>query len=162
VANQIGEIQSRRLPEPPPAEAASHRHSRDADEDDSGSESYVKIENDSGNGSLVSQFRRRIDATEPVSPVAHGFRDDDECTDTEGYLKPTFHLFPGDADARLHDTCPTPAASIPAESYVSPAEVRNHAGKGHAASDVSYDRPKCALVSQASTSSESHPLISSG
>jgi hypothetical protein len=158
------------LPEPPPSDVTSKRRSRN-DDDDAGSDAYVKIENDSGTGSLVSRFHRII----PNDDLDRSNRSSciDECTDLDGYLKPTFHRFSdSDSNGLFSTNSASPTEQIPAESYMSPSDVfRDKKTASHCensvenqrcstGSELSYDRPRNALVNQNSTSSENHPLIS--
>ena len=153
MANQIEEIQSRRLPEPPPTNSTLKRRSRSDDDDIS--EDYVKVDDDaddSGNESMSTRFRREAQA--------------DDCTDVDGYLKPTFHRFSSAAASSDKMSRPNSSSNslhpIPAESYVSPEAVRNfasHSTRPEVRPESSYDRPRSFLLNESNASSENLPLI---
>ncbi len=104
----------------------------------------------------------------------------DECTDIDGYLKPTFNRFSSTSnDFRSSNSSLNVVDPIPVESYVNPREINNcststerqtSSTESHSmsterhslSSESSYDRPRNpnGLVAQSSTSSENHPLIS--
>ena len=73
VSNQIGEIQSRRLPEPPTDEGlASLGIGTIKEEVDDEEEAYVEIERtDSGRGTLVSRFRTPRTQSEKNGETSH-------------------------------------------------------------------------------------------
>ena len=165
VANQIEEIQSRRLPEPPPSRHSSKRLSRD-DCDDTSSDAYVKIENDSGNSSLVSRFHR----PQPPDLLLESLKSNRlSIEDTDGYLKPTFPRRSSDV---VFESSETRVDPIPIESYVSPKDLIHQKSANHVISGTEQSSSGTERTSDGSSSmtrhkndqsftiSESRPLIS--
>jgi len=125
VATQIEEIQSRRLPEPPPDDATLKRRSRNEVDDE---DPYVRVDNDD-RGSVSSKFQRRMNI--------------DDCTDVDGYLKPTFHQFSTDSDLIFRTDSTPPVDPIPAESYASPPNVARNFSSSTQGPEKSSTRCQC-------------------
>ena len=167
VANQIEEIQSRRLPEPPPSRRSSKRLSRD-DCDDTCSDAYVKIENDSGNSSLVSRFHRPL-PTQPPDLLESLQSNRLSIEDTDGYLKPTFHRRSSDV-VFVEESSETRSDPIPIESYVSPSDLIHQKSASHVISETEQSSSGTERTTEGSmtrckndqsfSTSESRPLIS--
>ena len=169
MANQIEEIQSRRLPEPPPSRRSSKRLSRD-ECDEMCSDAYVKIENDSGNSSLVSRFHRPL-PNQPPDLLESLQSNRLSIEDTDGYLKPTFHRRSSDV-VFVEESSETRSDPIPIESYVSPSDLIHQKSASHVISGTEQSSSGTERTSdggssmtrhkndQSFSTSESRPLIS--
>ena len=154
VASQIEEIQSRRLPEPPPTAPTTtstlNRRQRSVDSDDD----YIRVDNNV------------VDSVSPSPEFRHRPMNIDDCTDVDGYLKPTFNQFSTDPDLKFRTNSSPHSGPIPIESYANPQNVvrsfpssTSGPEKSSSRPEPVYDRPKSLASHRTSTSSENRPLI---
>ena len=159
MASQIEEIQSRRLPEPPPTANTSTstltltRRPRNVVSADNDDDAYVRVDN------------KVVDDSKSKSPeLYHRTLNIDDCTDVDGYLKPTFNQFSTDVELKFRTNSKPHADPIEIESYACPqSALRSFPGleKSSTRPEPTYDRPKSLASHRTSSSSENRPLIDS-